>query len=165
MDAAHLHLILNHFPILGTLFGIGLLAHGILAKNTSTQNAGLMLFLIIALISIPAFLTGEGAEETVEHLPGVSENLINIHEEWAEKAVWLMGFLGLLSASNLFFFIKKRPVAKALTLTTLVVALVTFGMMAQVGNLGGQIRHTEIQKFTDQTTLSGKFEMKREVEH
>lgn len=162
MDATHLHLILNHFPILGTLFGMGLLAYGFIAKNKSIQNSGLVLFVIIALISIPAFLTGEGAEETVEHLPGVSESLIHEHEEWAEKAIWLMGILGLLSLLNLFFSIKNKSGAKTLSILTLVVSLATFGMMVQVGNLGGQIRHTEIRKASIQPAQSRDYEMEKE---
>jgi uncharacterized membrane protein len=145
MDATHLHLILNHFPILGTLFGMGLLAYGIFAGNKSIKHAALVTFVLIALISIPAFLTGEGAEETVEHLPGVSEALINEHEELAEKAIWLMGFLGVLSLINLFLSLKNKTGAKILSIITLVLSLATFGVMAQVGNLGGQIRHTEIR--------------------
>lgn len=159
MNAAHLHLILNHFPILGTLFGMGLLAYGLFAKNKSVQNAAFVLFAIITLISIPAFLSGEGAEEVVEHLPGVSENLIHEHEEWAEKAIWLMGILGLLSLISLFFSIKNKSGAKVLSIITLVASLATFGVMAQVGNLGGQIRHTEIRKASNQAVQSNDFEM------
>jgi len=29
MDQAHLHLVLNHFPIIGSLFGIGYIAYGL----------------------------------------------------------------------------------------------------------------------------------------
>ena len=145
MDATHIHLMLNHFPILGTLFGIGLLAYGIFAKNNSIKHAAFVLFVLIALISIPVFLTGEGAEETVENLPGVSERLIKEHEEFAEKAIWLMGALGILSLFNLYFSIKNKPRERIFSQITLVVALVTFGLMTQVGNIGGQIRHTEIR--------------------
>lgn len=162
MNLAHLHLMLNHFPILGALFGMGLLAYGIFAKNKSIQNAAYVLFVIIALISIPAFLTGEGAEEAVEHLSGVSENLIHEHEEWAEKAIWLMGFLGVLSLFSLFFSIKNKSGAKILSIITLVVSLATFGIMAQVGNIGGQIRHTEIQKASNQTVQSHDFEIEKD---
>lgn len=164
MDATHLHLVLNHFPILGTLFGMGLLAYGIFGKNKSIQKAALVLFVIVSLISIPAFLTGEGAEETVEHLPGVSESLISEHEELAEKAIWLMGILGALSLLNLFFSIKHKSGAKILSIITLVVSLATFGVMVQVGNLGGQIRHTEIQKASIEVVQPNNFEIEDEEE-
>ncbi len=144
MDATHLHLVLSHFPIIGTLIGIVILAYGLVSKNIDIQKVALATFILMALFAIPVFLTGEEAEETVERLPGISEQLIENHEELAEKAIWLMGFLGILSVSSFFAIFKKLSFAKTITVITLIVSLGTFGVFAQVGNLGGQIRHTEI---------------------
>ncbi|MEQ9405605.1 MAG: hypothetical protein RIM99_18595 [Cyclobacteriaceae bacterium] len=99
----------------------------------------------MSILTIPVFLTGEEAEESVEHLSGVSENMIEEHEELAEKAIWLMGLLGALSLLSLYAIVKKISFSKTLTLSTLVVSLITFGVFAKVGNLGGQIRHSEIR--------------------
>jgi uncharacterized membrane protein len=145
MDATHLHLLLNHFPIVGTIIGIGILAYGLFSKNNSIKKIALSIFIIMAIITIPVFLTGEGAEETVEHLQGVSEELIEEHEELAEKAIWLMMVLGILSLTSLYAMAKNKPFAKMLTIISFMVSLATFGFFAKVGNLGGQIRHTEIR--------------------
>ena len=37
MNDAHLHLLVNHFPIIGTVFGLGVLISGILLKNNSVK--------------------------------------------------------------------------------------------------------------------------------
>jgi len=145
MDATHLHLILTHFPIVGTIIGIGILAYGQFAKNDDIKKVALITFVLMAILTIPVFLTGEEAEETVEHIAGVSEQLIENHEELAEKAIWLMGLLGFLSIINFFAIIKKLSFAKTLSLITLVVSLGTFGLFAKVGNEGGKIRHSEIR--------------------
>lgn len=145
MDATHLHLVLSHFPIIGTIIGIVILAYGQISKNIETQKVALVTFILMALFTIPVFLTGEGAEETVENITGVSEQLIENHEELAEKAIWLMGLLGILSIISFFAIIKKLSFAKTITLITLIVSLGTFGVFAQLGNLGGQIRHSEIR--------------------
>ena len=68
MDQAHLHLILNHFPILGPLFGTVLLLIGTLKNNKVIQKAGLMSIAVIALITIPAYFTGEAAEHATDTL-------------------------------------------------------------------------------------------------
>jgi hypothetical protein len=39
MNDAHLHLVVNHFPIIGTILGLGTLVAGILLKNNSVKNA------------------------------------------------------------------------------------------------------------------------------
>lgn len=145
MDATHLHLVLTHFPIIGTLLGVGILGYGQFSKNDDIKKVALVTFVLMAILTIPVFLTGEDAEETVEHIAGVSEQLIKNHEELAEKAIWLMGLLGVLALVSLFAIIKKLSFAKTLVLVTLITSVVTFGLFAQVGNLGGVIRHSEIR--------------------
>jgi uncharacterized membrane protein len=145
MDQTHVHLVFTHFPIVGTVIGIGILTYGVLAKNDVIKKTALVIFILMALLTIPVFLTGEAAEETVEHLAGVSENIIKQHEELAEKAIWLIGLLGFLSLANILLIFRNSSFAKTVTLITLVASLATFGLFAKVGNLGGQIRHTEIR--------------------
>ncbi|MFH4963625.1 hypothetical protein V8G69_01355 [Gaetbulibacter sp. M235] len=145
MDATHIHLLLTHFPIVGTIYGIIILIYGLYSKNESIIKVSLGTFVAMALLTIPVFLTGEGAAETVENISGVLENTIEEHEELAEKAIWLMGLLGVLSLINLYVIFKKAPFSKTITVLTLLVSLATFGLFAQVGNLGGQIRHSEIR--------------------
>jgi len=145
MDATHLHLVLTHFPIVGTIIGIAILVYGLFSKNLEIQKVALVTFVLMSIVTIPVFLTGGEAEETVEHIAGVSEQIIEDHEELAEKAIWLMGLLGVLSLIGFYAMVKKRSFAKTVTIITLVISLGTFGIFAQVGNLGGQIRHSEIR--------------------
>ena len=145
MDATHLHLILTHFPIVGTIIGIGILAYGQYSKNDDIIKVALVTFVLMAILTIPVFLTGEEAEETVEHIAGVSEQLIENHEELAEIAIWLMGLLGILSVINFFAIIKKLSFTKTISLITLIVSFATFGIFAKVGSTGGEIRHSEIR--------------------
>lgn len=150
MDATHLHLALAHFPIIGTIIGTALLAYGLIIKNFEIQKVAMITFVIMALLTIPVFLTGEEAEEAVEHLPGFSERLIDEHEELAEIAIWLMGALGVLGIIAYYAIRKKLSFAKIITVITFVLSLATFGIFAQAGNLGGQIRHSEIRTANNQ---------------
>lgn len=145
MDATHIHLLLNHFPILGTLFGMVILAVGIFSKKNSLVNTGLVMLVAMALLSIPLISTGEAAEDAIENLPGVDERYIEAHEELGETAVYIMVGLGILSLITLFVSIKGMAVARVLTIITLVASIGVFGLMAKVGNTGGEIRHPEIR--------------------
>lgn len=145
MDATHLHLILTHFPIVGTIIGIGIMAYGLFSKNDAIKKVALVTFVLMAILTIPVFLTGEEAEETVENIEGVSEQLIENHEELASIAIWFMGLLGVLSLVTIFAIFKKWAFAKIISIITLIVSLGTFGLFAQVGNTGGEIRHSEIR--------------------
>jgi uncharacterized membrane protein len=164
MDATHLHLILTHFPIVGTIIGIGILAYGQFGKNDDVKKVALVTFVIMAILTIPVFLTGGEAEESVEHIAGVSEQLIENHEELAEKAIWLMGLLGVLSLINFFVIIKKLSFAKTISLITLIVSLGTFGLFAKVGSTGGEIRHSEIRT-TNVNNDNGIFNSGENEEH
>ena len=90
MNPTHIHLLLNHFPIIGTLIGSAILLYSIIKKQDAGKVTGAFIIVIMAIISIPVLLTGEPAEESVEHLSGISKALIHDHEEASEKAFWLM---------------------------------------------------------------------------
>ena len=145
MDSTHLHLLLNHFPIIGTLIGVGVMAYGYFTQSDSTKKAALLTWIAMAACAIPVFLTGEPTEEMVEGLPGVSEALIGEHEEAAELAIWVMEGLGVLSLFAFFFPFKENSMRNTVLGVTFALSLVSFGLMARTGYLGGQIRHTEIR--------------------
>ena len=107
MNATHFHLLLNHFPVVGTLIGSLLLLWGIIRKQNTIKSVAAVILAVMAALAIPVFLTGEPAEESVEDLPGVSEALIGLHEDAATIAIWLMGITGLASLVALFAVWKK----------------------------------------------------------
>ena len=148
MDQTHLHLLINHLPIFGSILGALVLAYGLLTKTLQTTIAA---YLVLIISSIGAFIanqTGEAAEETVENMQGISENLIKEHEESAEIALIAMIILAILSLIALFVAYKKSSYSYSLGWFTLIVALVAFGIIARTGYLGGQIRHSEIRSNT-----------------
>ncbi|MES2765406.1 MAG: hypothetical protein V4642_06040 [Bacteroidota bacterium] len=142
MDAIHIHLLLNHIPILGTLFGIIILAAGLFKNNRTLIVTALVTFIATALITIPTNFSGENAEDAVEKLPGVTEQAIENHEEAAEPAFAAALIVGVLSIATLFLTRGGR--LRFLPFVVLVASLATFVLMVQAGNLGGMIRHTEL---------------------
>jgi anti-sigma factor RsiW len=138
MNLTHLHLMLNHAPILGTLFGLGLLGFGLWRKSMDNQKAALGILVLAALLAVPVFLTGEPAEDAVENLPGVSRPTIEAHEE---AATWAFVGTGLVGVSALGGADRLSPRQTAVLGTSLLVG----GLMAWTANLGGQVRHSEIR--------------------
>jgi putative Mn2+ efflux pump MntP len=98
IPAPHLHLIINHIPLLGMLYGAFLLVVYFFRQNLgSVLLIALGLILISALFSVPTFYSGEWAEDIVENQSHVSETFIHEHEESAEITVWFLAAAGLLS--------------------------------------------------------------------
>lgn len=145
MDATYIHLVLTHFPIIGIIIGTGILAYGHYSNSNAVKKVALITIILMALLTIPVYLSGEEAEDTVENIVGVSESSIEDHEELAEVAIWIMGLLGLFALISFYTIIKELSIVKTTTTITLVIALITIGVFVQVGNLGGEIHHSEIR--------------------
>lgn len=147
MDPVHLHLLVNHFPLIGTICGFIVLGAGFLFAKKDFKTAAYGLFIITALLAVPAYLSGESAEEAVEKtLPAVSEDLIEEHEEFASIAIWLIEALGVLAALTLVLSIKGKAAQKTFSIITLLFSVIVICLMAMVNNTGGEIIHTEIRK-------------------
>lgn len=144
MNNAHWHLILNHFPIIGTLGGIVVLFYGLIRKSTDTKVLGALLILAMAIISVVVMETGEAAEELVEKIPGINEAAMEAHEDASKIASGILVASGILALISLaLHFFKKNAVTIAMS-ATLLLSSVAFGFMAYTGYLGGKIRHSEI---------------------
>jgi uncharacterized membrane protein len=144
MDQTHIHLLITHLPIFGSILGALVLAHGLWTKSNQTKIAAYNLFIISSIGSGIAYLTGEGAEETVENIQGVVEATIKQHEEFALFAFIALIILGIASIVGLFLTLRQSPLTRRAAFVILCIALISFGLVARTGYLGGQIRHTEI---------------------
>jgi len=144
MNPAHVHLVMNHVPVMGVLFGLGLLLFGALRHNAVIVRAALALFVVAALFALPTFFTGEPAEKAVEHVAGVAEAAIERHEDAAKIALISTELLGALGLLFLIQSRRRSDVPTAFVATMLFLSLMTGGVLAWTANLGGQIRHTEI---------------------
>ncbi len=146
MNDAHLHLVVNHFPIIGTILGLGILIAGIILKNNSVKNTAYVLFIIAAIFAFISMSTGEGAEEMVEDMPSIGKQIIHEHEEIAEKLALVLYLLGLVSIVGLYFNIKNMAKATLVSYVVLTVAIVGVFLGQRTGTTGGEIRHTEIRE-------------------
>ena len=154
MNAAQIHLALNHAPLFLSALGGVILIIGMIRKNESFKVLSLYLLAAAAIFTIPVFLTGEGTEELVEHLPGVSENSIEKHEEMAKISLIVIAISGVAALAGIFLR-KKASMAKVVFALCLVLSLASFGTMAQTAHLGGLIRHSELQAGNPATDANG----------
>jgi hypothetical protein len=146
MNTAHWHLLLNHIPVMGVVIGALILVAGFVLKNNETiKQTALGVFVFSALFAIPAYLTGEGAEEAVEKMPGVAEALIEKHEDLGKAFSIVTGVLGIISLLTFIADWRKNKIASGLYVMVLLLAIGTSVFAKQLGTSGGEIRHTEIR--------------------
>ncbi len=152
MNEAHLHMVVNHFPIIGTILALGILIVGLILKNHSVRNTSYVLFIVAAIFGALSMGTGEGAEELVKDMPNVGWEIIHEHEEIAEKLALLLYVLGLLSIIALYLNFKKNTKEKLVSLCIVGIGVVSLFLVQKVGTSGGEIRHTEIREGFQNTT-------------
>lgn len=146
MNDAHLHLVVNHLPIIIPIAAVTVLVAGFILKSEVVKRVSYFLFVVAAICTMPAFATGEGAEEVAEGLPGVTEHLIHEHEEKAEGFALLNYLLGLISLVGIWASWKQKQFAKWIAIVVLFLAIIVVIKGREVGTSGGEIRHTEIRK-------------------
>jgi len=161
MNLAHVHLLLNHWPIIGTFIGLGLFLVSLAANVDDLKQVSLGLFSLIALSAIPTYMSGNGAQEAIKESPGVSMAMIETHQGAALLAVIFMEITGAVSLIALWRFSRtvknprlSRPARLNLS-AVLALAVVTSGLMAIAGNTGGNIRHPEILSGQEETSIAG----------
>lgn len=145
VNSAHLHLALNHVPVLGILFGTVLLGVGLLRRNDILRRTSLIVFLLAGFAAGAAYLTGEPAEEVVENAAGVSDDQIERHEDAAAVATSGAALLGLAALALLWRSRRADSMASPLLTAVFVLGVLTTGAMAWTANLGGQIHHPELR--------------------
>lgn len=149
MSIVHLHLLLNHVPVVGTLFALLLFAAALFFREAVSTRFALAFSAAIAVVAVAVYFTGGAAEEAVEKLAGVTERAIEQHEEAAELSTIAMSLFGALSLVALVVFRKGR-VPRWVGAAGLAGTVVLSALMGWTANLGGQIRHTEIGSASSQ---------------
>lgn len=144
MDPVHLHLMLNHIPVIGMAFASVLLAYGLIRGQNDVTRVALLAIVVLAVMTFVVVRTGEGAEDPVERLADVVEPAIHPHEEAGEAALIAAIVAGVLALGVLFLSRSKERVLRLGAVIVFLATVVTFGLAGYAANLGGKIRHTEI---------------------
>jgi uncharacterized membrane protein len=150
MNSVQMHLALTHVPVILSLVAFIMLIVAFLIKNTTLTKTSYILLLVAGVAAIPVFFTGEGTEEAVENLPGVSEAVIERHEAVAKLAVVSIAAAGVAALLALLLF-KRQVASRVFKIVVLLLAITSCGLMLQTAHLGGQIRHSEIRSGLVQT--------------
>ncbi len=155
MNLAHIHLLINHFPTIGTIIALGLFVAALIAKSEDLTRASLVVFFGIALLTLPTYMSGNAAQESICNVdpttpdvpckdPHVSRGMIETHRNAALLAFTVMELTGFAAWLGLWQFRRISRVPRGTLSAVLVLALVTVGLMANAANIGGGIRHPEI---------------------
>jgi len=146
MNYAHVHIVLNHFPTIGTVIGFGLFVAALVTRSSELKRASLIVLVIMALLGIPTYLSGSAAQNLIQGDEGVSAAAIEIHQNAAMLAFLFLGVTGTFSWLALWQWRRFSWAPTWNIVTVFLLSSITIILMIQAGNLGGDINHPEIRE-------------------
>ena len=75
-DITHIHLLLNHVPTIGTVVGLGLFVMSFVRRSDHLKHVSLEVLYLIALATLPAYVSGLAAQATTLDRPDISAEAI-----------------------------------------------------------------------------------------
>ena len=145
LNAEHLHLLLNHFPTVGYAVGLGLFLVALFVKSRELKQASLVIFIAMALLSLPTYLSGNAANFALKDKAELSGSMVQAHQDAALLGLIFMEFTGLFAWLELW---RIRYIARPMNwnlIAVFILSILTFGLMARAANIGGELRHPEIR--------------------
>lgn len=156
MHPLHIHLFLNHLPVIGGIGALLLLSWGLWRRSAAWTNAALGSLVIVGLIAIPVFLTGSHAAERVERVAGVPADVAGLHRDAVVAALVGLEATAAIAFAALFAWRTTRRYPMFPAVAALVVGIAAAVLLVRAASLCGQIRHGEIQVAREAATASLK---------
>lgn len=148
----HLHVLVNHLPIIGIAATMIPLIYAIILREKHTLIVSFLMCLIFGGSIVVVMGTGDDASEDIDHgsrlgtlLDTQGRQWLHIHEERADKGaivLYLTAGSGLLGLLSLWKFPKFSFPLGALSLLLCVASVAAMFWVAQAG---GNIRHPEFR--------------------
>jgi hypothetical protein len=145
VNAAHVHLLVNHVPIIGELLALPLLGLALWRRDVGSTLAACLVVAIAGAGGAAADLTGDGAADAVWDLPGTSKGWLHEHEERGEKAAIVAGITGIGAIAVGVATARRGSPPMAGLAAVGVAALASAGLLVWTGAAGGYIRHVEFR--------------------
>jgi uncharacterized membrane protein len=155
---SHIHIILNHFPTVGFVFGLFFFIWGLVIKNEVMERSALVVFVACAVLGASTYVTGASAMWALTSPPipaplgPISQARINAHRDFALLTLFGLAFTGVTSWMELFRYRYQKRFSRITLYVILALAVVTLLIMAETGHRGGLINHPEIRTTGDAMT-------------
>ena len=135
---------MNHVPTVGAAAALALLLLGFVRRSQHLQHAGLEGLFIIAVLTLPVFVSGVAAFQELRGRTDVSVTAVRVHQDAALIGFTVMEFAGFVAWVALWQWRRRGSATPGIVPAATVLLVVALGIMGRAANLGGDIRHPEI---------------------
>jgi uncharacterized membrane protein len=143
---SHLHILVGVFPSFGLLFVLGFYITGLLTDNGGIKRTCLVLFGLLALLSVPTYFSGTGSMAALSGNPRISKDMMNTHYGWGVAALVVLVMTGVLAWFELWRSGRAGRAGRASNgalRLVLGLAVVALGLMVVAD--GWEVNHRELQ--------------------
>jgi uncharacterized membrane protein len=149
MNLAHLHIVLNHVPSLGSILGLLLLAAGIYKKDEAVKQFANFVLVLITMAVLPTYISGAEAQRIVAKNPSYSAGIIQLHQNAAMITLLIMTAAGMFAWFGLWEYRRRGKSGSLTTIATLISTMAAVASVLVTANIGGSISHSEIRDAAD----------------
>ena len=142
MDWPHVHLMINHFPVILTVVGTAVLLLAFLRPRRGIWLHAAATLTLAGLSAYPTFFSGDEAADVMKHKWYVVPDMIQAHDNAASITVWVLLVMGGFAAYAWWRMTRASTTTlppKWLRLVVLLLALGGTGAVAYTAYLGGRI--------------------------
>lgn len=145
MNFAHLHIVLNHVPSLGTIVGAVLFIASLIKNSDHLKRISLYVLVGTALATLPTYMSGNAAQQLLRKNPAIPQGLIEQHQNSAMITLVFMTITGTFAWFGLWQFRRFSRPGRWNTSAVLFFSILTTSVILRTAYLGGDISHPEIR--------------------
>lgn len=155
LTPAHLHVAVNHLPLIGLAATLIPLLYGLIRREMHTLRVGFLMCVLFGGATTLVMFSGEEADEDIEHgsklgtlLDTSGRHWLHEHEERAEAVSWAAYATAALGLAGLLVQWKRPQFSRPFAALALVFCMVSVLGMIWVAQAGGRISHPEFRSAT-----------------
>jgi uncharacterized membrane protein len=144
VDWPHVHIIVNHFPVILAVVGTFAILLAMLRGKRASWLYGTISLTLAALTAIPTYFSGAPAEHALNKPWYIARGVIHTHEDAAKIAallVLLAGLVAVVAWRRLVRYPREVKMPGALRMALLVTSLAASASIGYAAWLGGRIVH------------------------
>jgi uncharacterized membrane protein len=142
---SHLHMLVSVFPLFGLVFVLGFYITGFRTDNDGIRRTCLVLFGLLALLSVPTYFSGDGSMAALSRSPQISKPMMASHYAWGMAALLALVMTGAVAAVELWRSRRAGRASGDPLHLVLGLAIVALGLTGAASELGWEASHHELQ--------------------
>jgi uncharacterized membrane protein len=140
---SHWHILISVFPSFGLVCVLGVYIAGLVKGDIGTRRTCLVLFVLLALLSVPIYLSGTGSMAELRGNPRFSRDMLTTHYDWGTASLVALVTTGFAALVALALTGRKGRIAADALPVVLGLAVVTLLLLVVAD--GWEINHHELQ--------------------